>query len=81
MNIWLVTIGEPVPVREGVRDRLHRTGYFAHLLAKNGHNVIWWTSTFNHFLKQRLFDNDTFLSINERLKIKLIHSCGYGNNV
>ncbi len=81
MNIWLVTIGEPVPVREGVRDRLHRTGYFAHLLAKNGHNVIWWTSTFNHFLKQRLFDNDTFLSINERLQIRLLHGCGYRNNV
>jgi len=67
MKIWLVTIGEPVPVHEGVRDRLCRTGYFAHLLANHGHNVVWWTSTFDHFRKKHLFEADTFLPVNERL--------------
>ena len=81
MKIWLVTIGEPVPVHEGVRDRLYRTGYFAYLLANHGHDVVWWTSTFDHFRKKHLFEADTFLSVNERLQINLLHGCGYRSNV
>lgn len=81
MNVWLVTIGEPVPVCEGVCDRLLRTGYFAHLLANKGRNVVWWTSTFDHFRKKQLFEDDTLLSINERLQIRLLHGCGYRSNV
>ena len=81
MQIWLVTVGEPVPVAEGARDRLHRTGYFAHFLADHGHQVAWWTSTFDHFRKQHWFDDDHLLTINDRLQIRLLHGCGYRSNV
>lgn len=81
MKIWLVTIGEPVPIQEGARDRLHRTGYFAHFLADQGHDVIWWTSTFDHFRKKNLFHEDTTLSMNNRLQIRLLYGCDYSTNV
>lgn len=81
MRVWLVTIGEPVPLEDGARDRLHRTGTFAHLLAEAGHEVVWWTSTFNHFRKEHLFAEDQTFQVNERLEIRLLHGCGYRRNV
>ncbi len=81
MNVWLTTIGEPVPVQEGAGDRLHRTGFFAHFLARHGHDVTWWTSDFDHFRKKHWFGKDTTLAVNERLTIRLLHGCGYGSNV
>lgn len=81
MRIWLVTIGEPIPVREGARDRLLRTGYFAHFLADHGHEVVWWTSTFDHFRKKHWFDRDHLFRVGDRLEIRLLHGCGYKSNV
>ncbi|MBN2579209.1 MAG: glycosyltransferase family 4 protein [Pirellulales bacterium] len=81
MRICLATIGEPVPVQEGAHDRLHRTGYFARFLAQHGHTVTWWTSTFDHFRKRHLFDDDTTQRGDERLTIRLLHGCGYRSNL
>ncbi len=81
MKIWLVTVGEPVPVNEGGKDRLHRTGYLAHYLAEHGHRVTWWTSTFDHFRKKHWFPNDHHLHVNEWLEIRMLHGGGYRSNV
>ncbi len=81
MKIWLVTIGEPVPLQEGEKDRLHRTGYFASFLADHGHEVTWWTSTFDHFRKKQLFEADTTVDINPRLRIVLLRGSGYRKNL
>ncbi|MGA2258803.1 MAG: hypothetical protein ABSG53_29400, partial [Thermoguttaceae bacterium] len=81
MNIWLATIGEPVPVQDGADDRLHRTGFFAHFLAGHGHDVTWWTSDFDHFRKKHWFGKDATLKVSDRLTIRLLHGCGYGSNV
>jgi len=81
MRIWLVTIGEPVPVSGGSNDRLHRTGQFARLLSERGHEVVWWTSTFDHFRKKHWFDKDTTVQLGDRLQARLLHGCGYRSNV
>lgn len=81
MKVWIVAIGEPVPSAEGARDRLHRAGYFAHFLADHGHEVVWWTSTFDHFRKKHLFEQDAVLQVNPHLEIRLLHGCGYRSNV
>ncbi len=81
MNIWLVTIGEPVPVRPGLGDRLHRTGFFARFLAGRGHRVVWWTSTFDHFRKEHWFGTDRSIEDSPNLTIRLLHGCGYRRNV
>jgi len=81
LNIWLVTIGEPVPLEADGRDRLHRTGYFARFLAGHGHEVTWWTSTFDHFRKIHHFEEDRELCPRQGLTIRLLHSPGYSRNV
>lgn len=82
MNVWLVTIGEPVPTTGKFNERLHRTGYFAKFLSESGgHRVIWWSSTFNHFKKEHLFNKDRDVIINNKLQIKLLYGGGYQSNV
>ena len=48
--VWLVTIGEPLPVEAG--SRALRCRLLARELARRGHDVIWWTSDFDHFAKR-----------------------------
>ena len=81
MNIWLLTIGEPVPIGEGSRDRLHRTGSFGRYLASRGHNVLWWTSTFDHFRRKHLAPDDAVISEPCGLRIQLLRGCGYRRNL
>jgi glycosyltransferase involved in cell wall biosynthesis len=77
----LATIGEPMPIGEGARDRLHRTGYFAHFLAERGHDVTWWTSTFDHVRKKHCLGEDSTIEIGPRLRMRLLHGCGYKSNL
>lgn len=51
MRLWLITVGEPLPLPGG-RERLLRTGVLAGHLTKTGHEVTWWTSAVDHFRKQ-----------------------------
>ncbi len=81
MNIWLATIGEPVPLETGCADRLHRTGYFAQFLANRGHRVVWWTSAFDHFRKRHLTNSDKVVDLGPNLRIRLLHGRGYERNV
>lgn len=81
MNVWLLTIGEPVPTSKDFNDRLHRAGYFARFLADNGHDVTWWTSTFDHFRKKHNFRSDTTIKLNENFTINLLYGRGYESNV
>jgi glycosyltransferase involved in cell wall biosynthesis len=81
MNVWLITIGEPIPLEGKKNDRLLRTGYFAQLMAQNGIGVTWWSSTFSHVRKQHFFNNDKFIQSGKNLKIRLLHGCGYRRNL
>lgn len=82
LRVWLVTIGEPVPFDESRRDRLHRTGYFARFLAKKGHNVVWWTSSFDHFLKKHVVPTaDATVTTREGVTIRALRGTGYKRNV
>lgn len=80
MRVWLITIGEPLPT-DKPNQRLLRTGVLANLLAANGHQVTWWTSSFNHTLKVFRSDLDGSFSIRDGLQIKLLHSIKYSRNV
>ncbi|MDA9945243.1 glycosyltransferase [Schleiferiaceae bacterium] len=81
MNIWLITIGEPIMHAKN-KLRLHRTGILAKRISDDtDHNVTWWTSGFNHFTKKNVFNEDTVLQVNEKLKIIAINGGGYQSNV
>ena len=81
MHVALVTIGEPLPLGEGVADRRHRTGFFAEHLVRNGHQVTWWTSAFDHARKRMIRTVSATLQISDRLELELLRGCGYARNV
>lgn len=53
MKFWQITVGEPSPF-EDPRVRLLRTGILSKALKKRGHDVTWWSTTFDHFGKKFL---------------------------
>jgi glycosyltransferase involved in cell wall biosynthesis len=80
MKVWLLTIGEPLPIEPG-NQRLHRTGLLANVLAKRGIDVVWWTSTFRHAQKDKLFDRTTSVQVNDRLKLWCLDARPYRRNI
>ena len=81
MTFWLITIGEPVPSKIDGDNRLLRTGYLAQYMAKHGHEVIWWTSTFDHFNKIHYFNHDKTIQLNENYRIEYLYGGGYNSNI
>lgn len=51
MRIWIITVGEPIPF-ENTFGRILRSGLLAKMLVESGHEVIWWTSSVDHFSKR-----------------------------
>jgi glycosyltransferase involved in cell wall biosynthesis len=80
MNIWLVTVGEPLPIDSG-SQRLLRAGLLGELLAQNGHQVTWWTSSFDHVRKCHRVNDDQVVAIKNNYTIRLLHGRGYARNV
>lgn len=80
MKVWLITVGEPLPMDPG-EQRLLRAGILANTLVDRNHDVVWWSSTFNHTLKTFRANSNADHRVNERFLIKLLHSVGYSSNV
>ena len=78
MKIWIIEIGEPLPLEKNVR--LHRYGQFSRYLANAGHEVTWWTSTFSHAPKQHVVDRDSEFN-HDGVNVKLIYGPGYRRNI
>ncbi len=78
MRIWLTELAEPLPLTPG--GRMMRAGLLADQLARSGHDVTWWTSTFDHVLKvsRRTSNHREIVATNYR--IELLHARGYANN-
>lgn len=74
MNIWLVQIGEPVPTEKRKDERLMRNALLAEELSSRGHNVTWWSSTFDHIRKEYRYNKETTLQVRNNYKIILLHS-------
>jgi glycosyltransferase involved in cell wall biosynthesis len=80
MRIWLITIGEPLPIDHG-NERLHRAGILAEMLATAGHDVVWWTSTFNHSTKEFRASESATIEVAPNYRIRMLHGGGYRRNV
>jgi len=81
VNIWLITIGESVPATDGNNIKLNRAAILADLLCREGHGVVWWTSTFDHEKKRHRFDGDRSIEISPRYRLVLLHGTGYRKNI
>ncbi len=81
MNIWIITIGEPlINNKDGLR--LHRTGILSKKISEDKSNsVIWWTSSFNHFTKKFELSGDESIIISNNLKLKCFKGTGYKTNI
>jgi glycosyltransferase involved in cell wall biosynthesis len=80
MKVWIVTVGEPLPIDEEV-NRLHRGGMIAEELTKRGHQVLWWTSTFDHTRKEHRYKQATTVTMPSGLVLRLLHGVRYAGNV
>lgn len=79
MNIWLLHVGEELPVDP--HPRLFRYGHLAERLASDGHQVLRWAPTFQHFRKVQRFSQDKRVEISANYKIQFVHCPGYQRNV
>jgi glycosyltransferase involved in cell wall biosynthesis len=80
MKIWLIKTGESIPLDEK-NPRLYRTGILNAILIENGHDVIWWNSTFNHAELKHRFTNNQEINLANNGKLILLHGCGYRKNI
>ena len=51
-RIWIVEVGEPLPIDPGTPKRM-RAALLSEQCARRGHEVTWWTSSFDHYRKAR----------------------------
>jgi glycosyltransferase involved in cell wall biosynthesis len=79
MNAWLIQIGELLPI--GEETPRMRTAMLAETLKGRGHEVLWWTSAFDHFSKNWIFPGDTELVLDSGIKIKALKGLGYKENI
>lgn len=80
MKVWLITIGEPLPT-DSADERLLRTGILAEMLVKSGHEVVWWTSAFDHVRKRHRTVGNAVVQLADRYRLVMLHSRGYRNNI
>ena len=80
MKVWLLTVGEPLPIDPGP-PRLLRCGILANILAEREIDVVWWADNFRHIQKDKRFDETTAVQINPYLKIWCLDSRPYRRNV
>jgi glycosyltransferase involved in cell wall biosynthesis len=51
------------------------------MLAKRGHEVTWWASTFNPIEKKQRYERDYSANLEKNYRIELIHARGYRKGV
>jgi glycosyltransferase involved in cell wall biosynthesis len=79
MNIWLIHLGELLPIDGDVR--LFRYGILAEMLAERGHHVTRWAPTFVHATKTQRAENDKTIRLDRNRIIELLYAEGYQKHV
>lgn len=80
MKIWVAHVGEPLPI-DAENERQLRMSLFARQLADAGHDVTWWTSTFDHTHKRQRFNKNMSVRIGDRLTLRLLFAKPYKSNI
>src|SRR5213593_3904963 len=81
MRIWLTELTEPLPLAAGAR--LMRCGVLAQALARQGHDVLWWSSAFDHSGKsyRTAATGTETLTVAPTYRIRLLPGPPYRRNV
>jgi len=75
MRVWLLHIGEDLPV-DGPQ-RQFRYGYLADALAARGHSVLRWAPTFRHTNRKHRYLADRRVELTPQYAIQFVHAPGY----
>ena len=81
MKIWLLQRSEPTPSQNFQEGRPMRTGLMAKYFSERGHDVIFWTSTFNHTKKIQRYNCNKKEKINDKYYIQYLHAPSYKKNI
>jgi glycosyltransferase involved in cell wall biosynthesis len=76
----MITVGEPLPI-DGKNERLYRTGILSQLMADEGHEVTWWTSSFNHTKRAQRTTEQMAVRVSPNLTIRIVPEPGYSKSV
>lgn len=79
MNIWLIHLGEPLPIEDG--QRLLRYGILAEMLSTSGNKVIQWAPSFSHCKKRQRSDRDCTINVSAHYQIELLYAPGYKRHI
>ena len=80
MKVWIVEISDFLPKIDG-DNRLYRAGMLAKALVEAEHEVLWWSSTFNHQLRKQRFDVSTTIDIEKNYSLRLLYGPGYRRSI
>lgn len=77
--VWLVQIGEPLPVNSAVRRQ--RLTLLSEALVARGHKIVRWGSKFDHVTKKMITGPNELKFHDGKLMIHMIKGCGYKRNI
>ena len=80
MNVWLICIGEPLPIDPG-NQRYMRAGILASVLVSMGHDVTWWTSAFDHSTKTQRTNHSKQTIAADGMRLWLLRGVSYRRNI
>lgn len=80
LTIWVLQTGEPLHIDNG-NPRPMRGMNVANILVAAGHNVVLWSSAFNHQEKCHRTHQAECIEVSPLLKVRLIPSTGYNRNI
>ena len=72
MKIWLIKLEEKLPIDENYRPS--RMGMLAYFLCKRGHDVLRWSSDFQHKIGSNRFGHDKKINYSQNLTFKFLSS-------
>ena len=81
MIVWLLQRNEPTPHDDGGGQRVFRTGIMAQMLSDAGHEVVWWTSDFDHYNRRHRYNGNHSKSTITGYDIQYLKSRGYRKNI
>lgn len=80
MKIWVLTVGEPLPI-DGPAQRLLRTGLLVDVLRRRGHDVTWWSSTVDHFTRTQRADQTVTHPLDNGASLVLLYGRLYQRSI
>ena len=81
MRAWIIEVGEPLPIDVG-RPRLMRAGLLTEELARRGHDVVWFTSAFDHHEKSMRPAGSHLIEVGEgKYELRLLDALGYRRHI